>query len=369
MKFRKQIMWAINFRNMRTAVHGMYYGKDKRRVQKFAREMDRLNEVEGEYDPEEIDHVWDDFFAEYPDIQMIEEFNYRDIVDLPGGYEGVEIGDTIYKFVNRTSIDLYYESTRKPKMKFKKIVKEGEEQGNTSSDAPAVYVGTYGKYADGSLKGQWVKLTDFNDYDEFMDYIRELHKDESDPEFMFQDYENFPERWYSESGLSEETFEKIMEWYMMDDEQRKAFEAYLDADIGEDSIEDFEEHYRGHYNSPLDFAYELVEETGLPDNMDYYFDYEAFGRDLTMDWHEGDPDNEDYEGNPEDPDMYYNNDGEVQCEVMSDSEVAEEWVDGMGGVDQLGPETIDNYFDYEQFARELFMDDFTWENGYVFWSH
>lgn len=249
------------------------------------------------------------------------------------------------------------------------VVKEGDEQGNTSSDAPAVYVGTYGKYADGSIDGEWVKLTDFNDYDEFMDYIRELHNDEDDPEFMFQDYENFPSRWYSESGLSEETFEKIMEWYMMDDDQRKAFEAYLDAGIGEDSVQEFEEHYRGHYNSPLDFAYELIDETGLPDDVDSYFDYEAFGRDLTMDWHEGDPDNEDYEGNPEDPDMYYSDDGEVQCEVKSDSEVAEEWVDDMGGVDQLGRETIERYFDYEEYARALFMDDFTWENGYVFWSY
>ena len=122
---KKQTMWAINFRNMRTGIHGLYYGKDKRQVQKFAREMGKLIEIEGEYDPEEIDNVWDDFFADYPDIQTIEEFNYRDIVDLPGGYEGVEIGDTIYKFVNRTSIDIYSESKRNQNMKFKKIVAEG----------------------------------------------------------------------------------------------------------------------------------------------------------------------------------------------------------------------------------------------------
>ena len=103
--------WAKELQSLAQA--GLYYGKDKRRVQEFARRMSELNEIEGEYDPEEIDNVWDDFFEEYPDIQMIEEFNYRDIVDLPDGYEGVEIGDTIYKFVNRTSIDMYYESIGK----------------------------------------------------------------------------------------------------------------------------------------------------------------------------------------------------------------------------------------------------------------
>ena len=65
---RKQTMWAVNFRSMRTGIHGLYYGKDKRQVQKFAREMGKLIEIEGEYDPEEIDNVWDDFFADYPDI-------------------------------------------------------------------------------------------------------------------------------------------------------------------------------------------------------------------------------------------------------------------------------------------------------------
>ena len=34
---RKQIMWAINFRNMQTAVHGMYYGKNRKRVEEFAK--------------------------------------------------------------------------------------------------------------------------------------------------------------------------------------------------------------------------------------------------------------------------------------------------------------------------------------------
>ena len=34
---RKQIMWAVNFRSMHTAVHGLYYGKDRKRVQEFAK--------------------------------------------------------------------------------------------------------------------------------------------------------------------------------------------------------------------------------------------------------------------------------------------------------------------------------------------
>ena len=52
---------------------------------------------------------------------------------------------------------------------------------------PAVYVGTYKKYAEGSLFGMWMDLTAFSDYDEFWAACRILHNDEKDPEVMFQD--------------------------------------------------------------------------------------------------------------------------------------------------------------------------------------
>ena len=50
-----------------------------------------------------------------------------------------------------------------------------------------VYVGTYAKYNKGSLYGKWLDLSDYEDRDEFYEACRQLHKDESNPEFMFQD--------------------------------------------------------------------------------------------------------------------------------------------------------------------------------------
>lgn len=70
-----------------------------------------------------------------------------------------------------------------------------------------VYVGTYNKYNNGSLFGKWLDLSDYSDKDEFLEACRELHKDEQDPELMFQDYENIPEALISESWLSEKFFE------------------------------------------------------------------------------------------------------------------------------------------------------------------
>ena len=257
---------------------------------------------------------------------------------------------------------------RNNKMKFKKIMKNESEQGD--SDHPRIYVSTYAKYNDGSLEGEWVDLTDFDTYEDFVDYCSELHKDENDPEFMVQDFENFPKKWYHESGLpTEDEFNKINEYYLMSDIEKSAYEAFIDCTDNED-IDDFHEAYQGQFESASDFAYDLVDSLGWDgigsNAIDMYFDYDAFGRDLMFDYHIGDEDNEDAYGNPEDPDHYYDNDGYDMGEYESDEQVARDYVDGLGGVDQLGADTARNYFDYDAFGRDLLMSDYFESDGFVF---
>ena len=69
-----------------------------------------------------------------------------------------------------------------------------------------VYVGTYAKYNNGSLSGAWLDLSDYSDKEEFYEACRELHKDEEDAEYMFQDWENVPEGLIGESWISENFF-------------------------------------------------------------------------------------------------------------------------------------------------------------------
>jgi antirestriction protein len=51
--------------------------------------------------------------------------------------------------------------------------------------------------------------------------------------------------------------------------------------------EEFEESWQGKWDSMEDFTIDLVDSSGLiddiPDNWKYYFDYAKFGRDLLMD--------------------------------------------------------------------------------------
>lgn len=104
---------------------------------------------------------------------------------------------------------------------------ETNELFKVSAGKPAVYCSTYGKYfKDCSLNGEWVDLTSFTDYSDFMKFCNNLHADEEYPELMFQDYMNFPKQFYNESGISEKDFYSILEYYEFED--KDAFRAYCD---------------------------------------------------------------------------------------------------------------------------------------------
>src|SRR3989304_3167367 len=110
------------------------------------------------------------------------------------------------------------------------------------STAPAVYVGTYAKYNEGSIKGAWLDLDDYASKDEFLKAATELHKDEADPELMFQDYEGFPKRYYGESSLDD----KLWDWLALDEDDRELLEVYIDSVGDKDAtIEDARDHFRG----------------------------------------------------------------------------------------------------------------------------
>ena len=150
---------------------------------------------------------------------------------------------------------------------------------------PAVYVGTYHKYNCGSIFGMWLDLTTFADYDEFCAVCRFLHRDEADPELMCQDYENFPEEWYSEDIFSEDIFDLIQEFAELDEDEREAYEAFLDVRCDSRiSVEDFRDAYQGEWDSEEDFARHIVEECGmfdnLPESVKDYFDFERYADDL-----------------------------------------------------------------------------------------
>lgn len=151
-----------------------------------------------------------------------------------------------------------------------------------------IYVGTYKKYNEGSLFGKWLTLSDYSDIEEFYDACKELHSDEEDAEYMFQDWEGIPKCLINESWISETVFELIEQADTINDFD--AFMAFLsmsgysleDEDLGY-LLSKFRDCYAGKYDSEVAYAEEFVEQCyELSDFMQTYFDFEKFAKDLFM---------------------------------------------------------------------------------------
>lgn len=156
-----------------------------------------------------------------------------------------------------------------------------------------LYCGTYGKYNNGSIAGKWMKISDHESVKDFFKACKELHKDEQDPEFMFQDYEGFPEQLYSES-MSTEEIEKLFIWEDLTEDEQELVTAYLGAtqnEFDENTLQEAENNHTfttdnsSFMSTEEQYGYHLYESgvIEIPDNIETYFDFESFGRDRLMD--------------------------------------------------------------------------------------
>jgi len=145
----------------------------------------------------------------------------------------------------------------------------------------AVYVSTYAKYNAGAPAGAWLNLDDYADRDEFIEAARDLHANESDPEFMYQDWEGLPSALVSESTIEDEVWD-----YIAHGAEEGAKRAFIDI-TGYWDTDEFDSRYQGEWDSKRDFAEQLAEDLGyldnIPEHLQGYFDYDAFARDLFLD--------------------------------------------------------------------------------------
>ena len=170
---------------------------------------------------------------------------------------------------------------------------------------PAVYVGTYHKYACGDLFGAWIDLSCFTDADDLLAACRELHKDEREPELMFQDFQGFPDCLYSEC-MGAERLQEVLDFINIDDDERDILEAYIDLNGKHGTIDELntaaqeaflcrlkpymikhnffpgqEEEAFGQFLADSGFI-------NIPDDspLSSYFNYERYGRDMLLDTYE-----------------------------------------------------------------------------------
>jgi antirestriction protein len=166
-----------------------------------------------------------------------------------------------------------------------------------------LYVGTYGKYNAGRLHGKWLDLTEYSDKEEFLEACKEVHKTEHDPEYMFQDKEGLLYK-MPKTWLSESHISDEVFEFM------EAFED--DTDKGEAFLS-------------------WLSCTGYKGDFSY----------LITTFEEA------YEG-----------------EYDSTKAYAEYLIDETGILDKMGD--LSSYFDYEAYARDLFMSDYMYLDGVVY---
>lgn len=159
-------------------------------------------------------------------------------------------------------------------------------------DTCSIYVGTYKKYNEGSLFGEWLNLSDYSDFEELQEAMIELHKDEQEPEFMFQDYECsglFKDLGLiSESYISRDIYE-IAEMVNNSNYGADVIEAFMDCFNENDvysAINKVDECYYGEFNCDEGFVEHILEETGDLSHIPSYIhiNWERTTFDMMMDY-------------------------------------------------------------------------------------
>ena len=220
-----------------------------------------------------------------------------------------------------------------------------------------------GKYNEGGLDYVWVSFP--CDEDDFQDSLKKIGigEDRGDgsvyEEWFFSDWDT-DYNWVDLDGLGE---------YMSLDEVNEYAEALEDI-VDDGNEEEFKAamEYSGDFNDALNLvetgsvmkisdesmsnrmdeaigAY-YMDSMGFDamSNIEEYFDYEAYGRDIRIEYYPVEA------GDPETAEEYWCGD-----ERASDEEIGREVVNQLGW-DGVGKENQERYFDYEAFGRDLQMD-------------
>ena len=220
-----------------------------------------------------------------------------------------------------------------------------------------------GKYNEGGLDYVWVSFP--CDEDDFQDSLKKIGigEDRGDgsvyEEWFFSDWDTDYD-WVDLSNLGEyEDFDDVNEY-------AESLENIVDEGTEEEFKAAME--YSGDFNDALNLVetgsvtkisnesmsnrmdeaigYYYVDSIGFNDmsNIEEYFDYEAYGRDIRLDY---------YPMDDRDPETA----GEYWCgdERADDEEIGRAVVKQLGW-EVVGKENQERYFDYEAFGRDLQID-------------
>ena len=145
-----------------------------------------------------------------------------------------------------------------------------------------IYVASLSDYNAGRLHGVWIDLDECTDYGDIWDAINAMLAKSTEvgaEEWAIHDYEGLPNMGENPDIKDLWAFYEALEEH---DDAWGEYAEYIGIEYA--TVEGFEEAYQGQHSSEIDFAEQLVDDLGyldeIPKHLQYYFDYEAFARDL-----------------------------------------------------------------------------------------
>ncbi|KTD13968.1 antirestriction protein ArdA [Legionella israelensis] len=147
-------------------------------------------------------------------------------------------------------------------------------------DTPQIYVACLASYNNGTLHGEWISATQSESdiMAEIYDMLANSPKEDAE-EFAIHDFEGF-----GNADISEYTSIKtIADYGNFINEHGHVGAALLSEYEASEAESMMDDCYQGSFDSEVDFAWQLFDECyahQIPEHLRYYFDCEAFARDL-----------------------------------------------------------------------------------------
>ncbi|EQG38281.1 TPA: antirestriction protein ArdA [Clostridioides difficile] len=230
-----------------------------------------------------------------------------------------------------------------------------------------IYITNLGKYNEGELIGEWAELP-VNE-EELEEILDRIGINEEYEEYFITDFETDIEGLeISEHSNIEQLNELAKELEELEEYEIEQLKALLGCGYIDfyDMLEGDICRLSGNYTfiqlddrSLLDdenLGRSYIEEICCGDlscieNIAYYFDIEAFSRDLRFD-----------------RDMIIENLYEEDIEYyenMTDIEFAENYIERLGDIEELGQETLERYFNYELYGTDLRYENICIASNYL----
>lgn len=228
-----------------------------------------------------------------------------------------------------------------------------------------VYIMNLGKYNEGNIIGQWLTLP--AEQEDMQEIFNNIGLNDLYEEFFIGDYESQLENFYiSEYDNLNKLNQIANNLSVFNEYELKVIDALLEGNyITEDDLTEEYDLYNhsvvelenNFLNDDLNLGYAVIDEfynndLSLVNNIDFYFDYISFGNDLYLDF---DIITEDY-------DKEY----KKELEEMDKGEFCDWFIESIGTVEDLGQATMEKYFDYEKFGRDIRLNGaYIADNGIV----